>query len=499
MERTDKNKKILLFSTIAFLIIVLGLGTYGYFKVLRTDLFYEGITIEDYDISFMTKEEALKFIKNKKEPEIEKGSMKLTYEDKEYNIGLKELGFFYDYEDAIDKLYSIGREGNVFKRVKDILNARKKGVGIALNSSYDEKAMKEIIDNIAEEIDREPKDAEFKLNGGNIQITDEVIGENVNKEELGKLISDNIYDLKPIEIPVKKTTPEKTKELLGRINGVIGEFSTSFGKSSADRIENIRISSKAISDRGIIMPGETVSFNETTGPRERRFGYKEANVIIGGEFTPDVGGGVCQTSTTLYNALLLADLTILERSPHSIPSTYVNFGQDAAVAYGYLDLKFRNDFDYPIYIDSGVSGGRVYFRIYGDKKARDYTVRIDSQTVETIAAKVKNISDNSLPSGKKEVVQQGRTGYRVNTYKSIIRNGKTVSRDLITKDYYKPREFIYRIGTKPVASPPKVNGGKSDNKVNEKDNKNEIEKPTNEKPAEDGEEKAPEPEDSSSN
>ncbi|NLJ98220.1 MAG: hypothetical protein GX320_02995, partial [Tissierellia bacterium] len=163
MERTDKNKKILLFSTIAFLIIVLGLGTYGYFKVLRTDLFYEGITIEDYDISFMTKEEALKFIKNKKEPEIEKGSMKLTYEDKEYNIGLKELGFFYDYEDAIDKLYSIGREGNVFKRVKDILNARKKGVGIALNSSYDEKAMKEIIDNIAEEIDREPKDAEFKL------------------------------------------------------------------------------------------------------------------------------------------------------------------------------------------------------------------------------------------------------------------------------------------------------------------------------------------------
>lgn len=469
MEQGKKSKRVLLFSGIALFVILMGLGIFGYSKVLNTDLFYEGIHIEGYDISFMTKEEALKFIKNKKEPKIDESSMKLTYEDKKYDIGLREVGFFYDYEGTTDRLYSIGREGNIFKRIKDIVAAKRKGVDLALDSGYDDEAIEEIVKNIAEDIDTEMKEAQFNFNGGNIQVTEETIGKDVNRKELANMISNNIYDLKPIEIPVDKKTPKKTKELLSRINGIIGEFSTSFGNSSADRIQNIRLSAKAISDRGIIMPGETVSFNETTGPRQRRFGYKEANVIIDGEFTPDVGGGVCQTSTTLYNALLLADLTILERSPHSIPSTYVNFGQDAAVAYGYLDLKFRNDFDYPIYIDSGISGNRVYFRIYGDKNAKDYTIRIDSEVVETIVAKVKNISDSSLPVGRKEVIQQGRTGYRVNTYKSVIKNGKVVSRDLITRDYYKPREFIYRVGTKPVSSPSKQRTDK--NKGNNENDK----------------------------
>lgn len=451
MGKNDKNKKILLFITIVLLIIILGLGIYGYFKVLKSDLFYEGITIEEYDISFMTKGEALEFIKDKREPEIEESSMKLNYEDKEYDVGLRELGFFYDYEDAIDKLYSIGREGNIFKRIKDIINAKRNGVGITLDSDYDEKATKKIIENIAEEIDRKPKNAEFKLNGGNFQVTNEVIGRVVKKDDLGDLIGKNIYDLKPIEIPVEEEIPKKTKELLGRINGAIGEFSTSFATSSADRKENIRISANAIKNRGVIMPGETVSFNETTGPRERSAGYKEASVILEGELVPGVGGGVCQTSTTLYNALLSADLTIVARSAHSIPSTYVKLGQDAAVAYGQLDLKFKNDFDFPIYIDSGASNTNVYFRIYGDKNVKNYTVRIDSQTTETIAANVKNISDSNLHSGKKEVVQQGRKGYRVNTYKSIIRNGKVESKGLITTDYYKPKEFIYKVGTKAVS------------------------------------------------
>lgn len=194
------------------------------------------------------------------------------------------------------------------------------------------------------------------------------------------------------------------------------------------------------------MPGESMSFNETTGPRAKKFGYKEASVIIAGEYTPDVGGGVCQTSTTLYNALLLADVTILERSPHSIPAKYVKFGQDAAVAFGFLDLKFRNDFDYPIYFDSKIVGDRIYFYVYGDRQSKDYTVKIDSEIVETIHAKEETVLDKTLEPGSKVLVQEGRTGYKVNTYKSIIKNGKTVSRDLISKDFYRPRNFIYRIG-----------------------------------------------------
>jgi vancomycin resistance protein YoaR len=445
MEKTKKKKPIILFVLISLFAIILGLGIYGYFKVLNTDLIYEGVKIEELDLSFMTKEEALKLIKDKRKEELNGKNMALTYDDKAYNINLKELGFDYDYNEAIEEAYSIGRKGNVITRLKSIINTKKKGVKIPLNSGYSKEKVNDIVNTIAKEIDLEMKEAGFDFNNGNIKITEEVTGRKVNEEKLAQLINDNIYVLNPIEIPVDKIKPAKTKELLSRINGVIGEFSTSFKGSSSDRAENIRIASKSMSKK-VIMPGETISFNETTGPREKKFGYKEANVIMKGEFTPGVGGGVCQASTTLYNALLLADVTILERSPHSIPAKYVNFGQDAAVSYGHLDLKFRNDFKFPIYINSRVIGDRIHIYVYGDKNAKNYNVKIESEIVETIPAKEEIVVDKSLTPGTKELVQQGRTGYKVNTYKSIIKNGKTISKNLITKDFYRPRNFIYRVG-----------------------------------------------------
>ena len=449
MTKTRKKKPIILILSIILTAIILGLGSYGYFKVLNTDLIYEGIKIDGFDVGLRTKEEALYLLKDKKEKQIAEKSMTLVYGDNEYNINLGELGFGFEYQKAVDEAYFIGREGNVFKRLKDIIKTRKDGIQITLNSDYDKEKIADIVDVISQEIDIDAKEAEFHFNNGNIKVTDDLVGKRVKREELAQLIDDNIYILNNIEIPVEDVVPNKTKAILSRINGVIGEFSTSFKGSSADRIENIRISSKALNK--LIMPGEAISFNETTGPREKKFGYREAIVIIEGDFTPGVGGGVCQTSTTLYNALLLANVTILERSHHSIPAKYVKFGQDAAVAYGYMDLKFRNDFDYPIYINSRIAGDRIYFYIYGDRNAKDYTVRIDSETIETIAPKEETIVDNGLEPGTKEVVQRGRTGYRVNTYKSIIRNGKVISKDLITRDFYKPRNFIYRVGPAPSA------------------------------------------------
>src|SRR5690554_6353697 len=128
----------------------------------------------------------------------------------------------------------------------------------------------------------------------------------------------------------------------------------------------------------LLIPGWDVSYDRTTGPRQASAGYREAPVIENGELVPGMGRGVCQTSRTLHHALLPADMSILERRPHSIPPAYVPRGTDAAVATGYLDLVFRNDFDYPVLIDTKVKGTRVYFYIYGDQKNRDYSVRIST-------------------------------------------------------------------------------------------------------------------------
>lgn len=440
-----KKNKIILSIIIFLLIFISGLGIYGYHTVLNTDLFYEGVIAEGMDIGLMTKEEVLNLIKTKKETELDNKNMTIHGEGKEYIINLRELGYYYDYNKLIEEAHIIGRKGNILSRIKDILDVKKNGVLVSLESSYDKGKIPGLAKQIAEAINREEKDAHFDFNQGKILVGEETIGKKVNEEELVNLIENNIEKLAPIEIPVENIVPSRTKEVLSRINGIIGEFSTSFKGSTPGRIENIRLSSKALS-KDIIMPGGEFSFNDTTGPRSKAAGYKEANVILDGEFVPDTGGGVCQTSTTLYNALVRADLTILQRSPHSIPIKYVPLGHDAAVAFGVLDLRFRNDFDFPVYIDTKIIGDRVHMYIYGDKNAKNYSINLDSEIVETYPIETDYAVDKSLGPKEKKVFQEGRIGYRVNTYKSIISNGQVVSRNLITKDLYKPRKQIYLIG-----------------------------------------------------
>lgn len=462
-----KKKNLIILSIIIFLLILIsGLGIFGYHTVLNTDLFYEGIIAEGMDIGLMTKDEVLDLIKTKKEIELDNKNMTIHGEGKEYIINLRELGYYYDYNKLIEEAYTIGRKGNILNRIRDIIDVKKNGAFIELESSYDKGKIPGLAKHMADAINREEEDAQFDFNQGNILVSEETIGKKVNEEELASLIENNIEKLAPIEIPVEDIMPSRTKEVLSRINGIIGEFSTSFKGSTPERIENIRLSSKALS-KDIIMPGGEFSFNETTGPRSKAAGYKEANVILDGEFVPDTGGGVCQTSTTLYNALVRADLTIIQRSPHSIPIKYVPLGHDAAVAFGVLDLRFRNDFDFPVYIDTKIIGDRVHMYIYGDKNAKNYSVSLDSETVETYPIETDYVVDKSLAPKEKKLFQEGRVGYRVNTYKSIISNGRVVSRNLITKDLYKPRKQIYLIGEEYDIDAGNIPAGEGDTSIEE--------------------------------
>lgn len=443
------KKSIIILTAIMSIVlgVASGFGYYYYKNVLATDTIYEQIKIDGYDVSNNTKEQALDYIKEKKKEEIDKSSMNLIYGEKVYKVNLEDLGFNYNYSEAINTAFQYGRQGNVFERMKEIKKIKSNTKNVDLESKYDNDKIKDIVENIAREINTEPVDATFNFNGGNIKVTNDILGKRLINDELAKKIIDNINHQDDIDIPIEEINPKLSKEVLSRINGVIGEYSTSFKGSSSDRIENIRLSSKSLNGK-LLLPGEELSYNDTTGPRESKYGYKEANVIIGGELTPGVGGGVCQTSTTMYNALLLSDMTILERHPHSLPPSYVNYGQDAAVAYGYLDLKFRNDFDFPIYINSKVINDRVYIYIYGDKNSKNYTVSIKPELVETIKPTTEEIYDGNLAPGTKIDVQKGRTGYKVNTYKTIIKDGKVINKNQITSDYYKQKKYIYKSGPK---------------------------------------------------
>lgn len=455
------KKIIIILSSIVILLGgLLGAIFYIYNTEINTGTIYNGITIDGYDVSGMTKEKALEFIKGQKDIDDVGKSFNLFYNDINYNVELKTLGLSYDYDGAIEEAYSIGREGNLVSRYKTIKEVQKNKKMLYLEPEYDRELVLELVDKIEKEINQDSTDATFDFNNGNFIVIEEKTGYKLDKSELINLLVDNIYELEDINLPIEVTEPKITKELLSRINGVIGEFSTSFKGSSYGRVQNIKVSANRLSNL-LILPGDEISYNETVGPINSDTGFMEAPVILNGELTPGMGGGVCQTSTTLYNALLLSDLTIVERHPHSIAASYVPRGTDGAVARGYLDLKFRNDFDYPIYTYSKVIGNNIYFYIYGDTTAKDYTIKIEPELIETIPYKVQEKFDPNAEPGSRTMVQEGRTGYKVRTFKSIIKDGKVVDRYQITFDYYRERDYIYKVGpelpknepTKPADTP----------------------------------------------
>nr|WP_300001831.1 VanW family protein [Tissierella sp.] len=445
------RKWLLLF--LAGVIVAGAVIVYKINEEVKKDTIYRGISIAGIDVSGKNTEEALQIIKEKQETQLAQKNIIVKGQDKEYTINLKELGFTYDYQEAVDEAYSFAREGNIFERYKEIKTIEAEKKEIELKSEYDKKKIDEKVKKIAGEINKEALDAEFDFNGGNIKITDEKNGYKVQEEALNSKIEDNIYKLELIDVPIEIIKPERTREYYSKINGVIGESTTRFSNSGPGRVNNIKLSARAFNGR-IVHPGESISYNSTLGPVNTKSGYQDAPIIVAGDLTPGVGGGICQTSTTLYNALLRADLTVTERSHHSITSAYIDKVLDAVVAGYYLDLKFKNDFDYPIYISSGISGKSVTFKIYGDKENMNYTIQMQPQITKVIPHKVTEIVKKDLKPGERKLEQAGRDGYQVTTYKHKIRDGKIIETKKMSSDYYRERETIYHIGPEAVKPEP---------------------------------------------
>ena len=199
--------------------------------------------------------------------------------------------------------------------------------------------------------------------------------------------------------------------------GLISSFTTTTTKDK-DRNNNIEISAAALNGR-MVKPGDTMSFNDCTGQRTGEKGYREAGAIAGGVLVDDTGGGVCQTSSTLFNAVVRADLEIVKRSAHSWPSSYVNKGEDATVNWPSLDFVFRNNGDYPVFVIAWYENQTVTVQIYGKLLPNGQTVDLESEVIKTIKPDdaVLYTLDASLPVGTRKAGRKKRTGYVVDTYK----------------------------------------------------------------------------------
>lgn len=299
-----------------------------------------------------------------------------------------------------------------------------------------------------EKFHKEPKDVEFSKTDGQVHFAEHVTGVDFDVNAAQKILDENKNNTEPYEIPVEITEPEKTTQWFidNKLSDSLGSFSTVYNAGNYERSHNVALAAQKINDL-VLMPGEQFSFNGIVGQRSAQTGFKTAKVYQGGEIVDGIGGGICQVSTTLYNAVLYADLKIDYRTNHSMPVSYVPSGRDATVSYGSIDFKFSNNQGYPIKLKCSASNGKLTCSVYGIK-LENKKVEITTRTVSTTPFTVKEVEDDTLPEGKRKIKQAGSGGSIVDTFKTVYINGESRGTNKISRSNYSAITQIELVGTK---------------------------------------------------
>lgn len=278
-------------------------------------------------------------------------------------------------------------------------------------------------------------------------------GTTFDKEDLRKVLEEesNKAEGKVIKYKLTTTQPKVTIQELTKTlyKDKLGSYTSDFSNSDANRASNVRLAAKMLNGT-IIMPGETFSFNKTMGDCGLASrGFKSAAVFKNGKVVKEIGGGVCQLSSSLYVATLYANLGIVARSQHALPVGYVPVSLDATVYYPYTDFKFKNTRNYPIKISATTTSSRkLVVTIYGTKEDVEYDVKLTSWVTEWISPKVQKQNDSSILEGKTKTIQKGAKGYKSVAYKTVSLNGKVISKTLLSSDSYGSTPTIIAVGTK---------------------------------------------------
>lgn len=302
------------------------------------------------------------------------------------------------------------------------------------------------IEKIHDEIYKEAQDAYITQNPTVVHSEVNGVDFAISNEEIKKILQE---DKEEYIIPLNITLPSKTVNDLGEdaFPDVLGTYTTLYDASNENRDNNVNLASEKINGT-IIYPGETFSYNQIVGKRTIEAGYKEAGAYAGGKVVQEIGGGICQVSSTLYNAVLYANLEVVERYNHYFETSYVDPGRDATVSWESLDFQFKNNRDYAIKIEAKARNGVCEITIKGIKQDNDYEVVIQPQVTSIIKKTERYENDSSLEEGVTEVEQEGHDGCTSETHKILMQNGVTVSDEIISQDYYHALEKIIRKGTK---------------------------------------------------
>ncbi len=294
------------------------------------------------------------------------------------------------------------------------------------------------VDEFHKKLAEPEKNAEYTFENGEVKIVPEKPCVKISKSELKRAFESDAEEfMLNAEVKMPEKTAKDLEEMLFR--DVLSTFSSSFATSTEARAHNVRLTANRV-DGYILMPGDVFSYDSTVGKRTAANGYREAGVYIGNKVETGIGGGICQTSSTLYSAALYANLEIVSRTSHSLPVSYVPAGQDATIAEGYIDLKIKNNTQYPVKFEAKINGRTLVCRVLGVKED-GIKVELYHQTINTFEPETERSANPEIPVGYKKTIEKGSGGYSISSVRVVKQNGEEIKREKLTNSVYRAANF----------------------------------------------------------
>ena len=456
---TKKRFKWLIITGVVIL-IGLSLGTIGYMYTQVTafeNVFAENVYIEDLAVGGLTKEEAKAKLEQTISDQISKQILVFTNEERSLEVPFTDLGITYNINETLDKAFNVGRDENFFTKYDIAKNGLETKQVFELSRSIDESKIDDALKTCADKFYVEPINATLERKNKQFITTKEVNGValdiSATKEKalaiLNEITDSDAHKIE-VEAVMEEVIPEWTAHSLQDVQTLVSSFSTSYNNASANRNENLKVASKKITR--MLLPDEVFYLSNQLEPFTAKEGYKNAGTIVNGKIEDSLGGGICQVASTLYNAVLLTDLEVVARQNHSLTVSYVPLGRDATYNTGTIDFKFKNNSNYPIFIESYCENNQVIVNIYGHKSLKsEYDIKFESKITEVIPAPATKYEDDAtLDEGKEVVETTAIDGKRVNLYKLYYKNGVLEKRVLVNSSYYRARAAVIKRGTKKV-------------------------------------------------
>ncbi len=455
-------------------------STYSQYQTkFYSEIYIAGIDLhgKDYDNAKAKLEEKI--------VELQDRTIELSYRDDSEKYPISEFDINWKLEESLEQAKQYD-ELSIIELIRTRFTGITPTSEMELQKDYAANIPDEIISEWKDKINAEPVDAELEIDDQDqdVQIEPHEYGKEFNKEalinDIELVIAEISCDLLPflesetlttIEITADIVSPEVVKRDLQKLNvdTLVSSYQTEYDPEEEGRTTNIELAADEF-DGYLVKPDEELRFNDVVGPRTEDQGYQEAPVLIQGEYVDGLGGGICQVSSTLYNAALKAGMDVVQRSPHGRPVSYVPLGRDATVAYDYLDLIMENTSDDALLLSTVTGDGNLTIDIYGSEDMTKLDYKFVSENYEEIPPETEyywkneqeelrelsereieemvdengEITDQYKEELEIEQLEEGRVGYRIEVYLVKAKQEEELARELLSEDTYtsSPEKFV---------------------------------------------------------